>query len=85
MSIAPRAEHASPADLIADALGLVGYSAGVPRWISPEAETIDRGICEDSPCPICGWHGLEYRPFHRMPRSYRAVAFCPDCQHVAEF
>ena len=68
-------------------LELDGYEPGHgPR--SPlalvDGEAIDREACEESNCPCCGRHGLEFHPFHK-PGSYRGFAVCPQCGDTQEF
>ena len=68
---------------VAECLRLLGYRAGEPPWARSGA-AIDRDVCRDAECRVCGRVGLDFRPFHRPPRSYRAYAACPECGHAEE-
>ena len=70
--------HSLP-DLVAQ-----GYVQAPPP--NYEAATIDREVCRESTCDVCGHTGLDYVPYIRKsPFSYRAFARCPMCGHKIEF
>ena len=46
---------------------------------------VDLEACEESRCPDCGHHGLEYHPFYSPVEGYVAIARCPDCGYWEEF
>jgi hypothetical protein len=69
---------------LSEQLAARGWLPRAPARVSLEARFADRAAAEESPCPECGRHGLEYRPFHRADR-YKAIAACRGCGAETEF
>lgn len=72
---------------------LDGWEPGHPPSIWPEGWAIDREVCANGECSVCGYRGLHYAPYRKKyPRDggwvewgYRAFAVCPKCGHAEEF
>jgi hypothetical protein len=71
-------------DSVARGLGLLGYEAGRPPWLSAADLDDDRLLYEHCECPACGHAGLTFQPYWRRPFSYRAVVRCPRCGNTEE-
>jgi len=74
----------NPVDSGARGLGLQGYEAGRPPWLSAADLDDDRLLYEHCECPACGHAGLTFQPYWRRPFAYRAVVRCPRCGNTAE-
>jgi hypothetical protein len=63
-------------------MGAAGYTVGAP---TAEAQDQDCAIARNTPCPHC-WGPMRFLPFvRRDDKSYRAFAYCADCDHAEEF
>lgn len=63
-----------------------GFKGGPPAGIREASIQIDREVCEEATCEMCGRHALTYQPYHHpRTRSYVCLAVCPACLHTEEF